>query len=850
MPAPPNTTKTYYDSLSSFELGCNSGISPTLLPKNQLAWAINATVRGGFIKDRPPLERQTLNYNGDEALRAIVEFGYYQGGAIYRPDFGASQIIIQVNGHLVRLTENGDWWDVDDISIAGDLNSTSASVVWMWQSENYLIISDGTGALPIFYNGSTCRRSYGPSVVLTTTNAVGNFPNPRVIGEVVQVDLAVPFDGPWNVPVIFNGYLYQTVSSVVVNPQYEAIIENVTAPLGTLIPDGSNIIVSPSRIGTVDFASGSWWWNPTYNVWYCTFNTVQVITGYIDFIVAGNLYHRTCCVAPGPVWSNIFQASAVGYTDPTNPPPFAVPSAGDEILSASSTQPSVIVGVTIGDNNAPAIGAELAIFIDRNYPGPDDQPVWIGNYQYLLSSVPPPGPTLILNLINLNDTTDAGAAIPAEDILSVPELPAGRMGAYGMGRNWMCLADGISYIAGDIVGGASGTQASNYRDSVLKITENTFLIGGGTFRLPNAGNIITAMIFAANLDAALGQGPLQIGTDSGFFSNNSPPNREDWQDLTIPLQSQSLIGAGPLAQRSTIVANSDILYRNVDGIGSLVLARRDFSEIGAWGNAPISREIVRAFENDNISLLPYGSAITFDNRCLITCYPSVSKRGVFHQGLGVLNFDLVSNLRGKAPPVYDGLWTGLNLLQMMSGNFTGVNRSFAFGYNIEHDQIELYEMLRAKDGNFDNGDTRIAWEFETATLFREDIKPKSELIRLLDAEVEVQEVDNLVDIEVQYKPDYYPCWTSWRSFQVCADQTVDEGKPGYRTKLSLGDPPTENCEAYNNRPLNVGHFFQFKVKITGHCTFMGMRVQATSQPEADFAPPICSDVTSDTLPVP
>ena len=38
--------KEYLDFIGPFPLGCNSGIEPLLLEKQQLSWAVNVTVRG------------------------------------------------------------------------------------------------------------------------------------------------------------------------------------------------------------------------------------------------------------------------------------------------------------------------------------------------------------------------------------------------------------------------------------------------------------------------------------------------------------------------------------------------------------------------------------------------------------------------------------------------------------------------------------------------------------------------------------------------------------------------------------------------------------------------------------
>lgn len=867
MAAPSNTTRTYYDILGSFELGVNSGISPTLLPKNQLAWALNSTVRGGHITDRPPYNIQEFDFGADTALETLVLSGYFQGAAVYRPDYGPSEIIAQVSGHIVRFSQLADEkWHVTDISIVGDLNSSTAYQCWMWQSEKWLIISDGTGALPIFYDGTSCRRSLGPSVLYATALAF-SVVKPPPIGSIMNVTLGVAWSGPFNIPVIMNGAIYQPIE----NPTggYNIILQNIDDTPGHVVPDGTDVIIDPNILGSASVAAtGNWAGGITHCVipGYCSTTYTETISVQVNSVTAfsvgqsvlietnnGTKTFTVSSISAGTsivVFQRQQQSFLQGLLAPATPPapPVDTIAAGTVIRAATNIGPSYSVG-KVDAFAAPVVGGTLTAKLDQVYSGASNQLCSILGKFYTITPVVSGAGGLTLYLINLSDTSTANYDA-TEDIYSVPELPAGRMGAYGMGRNWLCLVDGISYIASDIVGGAAGTQASNYRDSVLRISENEYLNGGGTFRLPSSGNIITSMTFSTNLDTSLGQGPLQIGTDTGMFSNLSPTDRTTWTALTNPIQTQSLLGQGPLGQNSTVLANSDILFRSIDGIGSLVIARRNFNE---WGNTPISREVQRAFENDNITLLQFGSGVVFDNRLLMTCYPSVSSAGVFHQGLTALNFDLVSNLRGKAPPAYDGLWTGLNLLQCLNGNFSGSGRAFAFGFNTSTNQIELYELMRTDSDHFDTtaeGDTRIEWLFETAALFREDIKPKSELIRLLDAEIEIQDVDGVVDFEIQYKPDYYPCFTTWRSFQICADQTQDNSKPGYRTRLSLGDPTGESCEANNNRLLHVGHFFEFCVKIVGHCKFMGMRVQATTQPESDFAPPVCASVSSATIPVP
>lgn len=426
-----------------------------------------------------------------------------------------------------------------------------------------------------------------------------------------------------------------------------------------------------------------------------------------------------------------------------------------------------------------------------------------------------------------------------------PQLPPGRMGAYGMGRNWMSLVDGRQFVASDLVGGSSGTQAEEYRDAVLNISENLYLAGGGNFMVPGNIGDIKAMRFTATLDASLGQGPLQVFTPNSVFSCQAPVDRLVWQDLTNPILTQSLISNGALGHDSTVLANGDILFRSKDGIRSLILARRDFS---TWGNVPASREVDSLLDRDAQGLLAYGSAVVFDNRLLMTCQPINDALGVYHLGLIALNFDPVSNLRGKAPSVYDGVWTGPNILKIVKGEFADVERCFAFCRNIETNKLELWELLTSDTTEIrDDATLDIIWDMHSPALFRQDPRERK-LLRLVDGEVMVSDMQGTVQFQVWYRPDWYPCWKLWHAWEDCTLEPVPEDadtenyQPGFRPRAGLGEPDGTACDSFTNRPFREGHHFQVRIKISGHCTFQGANFTAVEVPQERFAPPICSPV--------
>lgn len=685
MPAKPFSSETVLDGLASFEAGMNSGIAPMLLPRNQLSFGTNTTVRGAFASHRPPFNIQTLDFGGNAALETAFKSGLWQGclPTLYRADSGVVSHIVSISGHLYMLTPVGSVWSVQDISIAGDYNDPTVTQVWMWQAEKWVIVTDGTTALPIYSEpGVFTRRSIGNSPIF----------------------LSIVSTNPLNVP---------------------------AAP-----------------------------------------GTLQV----------------TLTAGPLPQWQ-------VG---------------------------TPIQGVDIG--------------------------------QYVVASWATP---FTVNLTKLNDIGPAvGAPIPQANTSTIyPEFPAGRMGAYGMGRNWMSLIDGKQFIAGDIVGGPSGSAPYNYRDAVLHSSENSYLAGGGYFTTPGAWGDIRAMIFASTLDVSMGQGPLQVMTPTRCFSCYAPVDRTVWAVVTNPILTESLISNGSEGHYGTVNANGDILFRAVDGIRSLVIGRRDFE---TWGNTPISVEMDRVLSLDQRDLLRYSSAIVFDNRLLMTAGPNpVVDHGVFHTGLVALNFDPVSSLRGKTPSVYDGLWTGLNTLQLAVGRIASDERAFAFTYNLSSEEIELYEILTTPKDVFttvtwptnieiyDNEMIPIVWTGESPVLFKAEDPRLQDYHELFDGELLVDNLVGTVYFQVFYKPDQYPCWTPWFDWWECAPHPTDSSKPQFRPSMGLGQPPIRDangdmiCDASTNRPMRQGYTFQVKWIITGHCRFLGARFKANTAPIPQFSKQQC-----------
>ena len=417
---------------------------------------------------------------------------------------------------------------------------------------------------------------------------------------------------------------------------------------------------------------------------------------------------------------------------------------------------------------------------------------------------------LIFNGTNLRRATD-------------DEIKCGRVMAYVNGRIWYALPDGFSFRATDIVYG-DGTRAS-----VLKETENTFLNEGGDFSVPSDSGGITAMAVPGDPDTSLGQGPLLIFTPRYVFSVQAPTDRDTWKNLNYPIQAISLLTSGALGARSAITVNGDVFYRSVDGIRSFIIARRSFND---WGNTPISAEMTPIVENDQTNLLWASSAVVFDNRVLMTSQPRFNSEGVIHKAISVLDMELVTSMRKKFPPAWAGIWTGLNVLQLVKTENAYGDRCFSIARGSDN-TIQIWEITKSNkfDSNLSDPKKEIRWLVQTRAY---NFELPFGLKRLDSGDIFIDSLDGNVSFNVEYRPDQYPGWLEWADWSECAivDQCVTglcpltNFQPQYRPKMRLPTPADIPCNSTISTPTRNLYEVQMSLTITGYCRIKSIRVHA------------------------
>lgn len=426
------------------------------------------------------------------------------------------------------------------------------------------------------------------------------------------------------------------------------------------------------------------------------------------------------------------------------------------------------------------------------------------------------------------------------------EIPPGDFGIYLWGRIWIAFPNRTNFVAGNLVySDAAGTVAA-----ILSFTDNNFLNGGGAFSVPQNAGPITGFAALANLDSSLGIGNLLVGCSNMVFSVNTPVDRDTWQNLSYPIQTISLLDYGPEGSRSMSTVNGDLWYRSTDGQRSFVTARRDMTVAGnftstSYGNTPQSREVSSILDADNSELLEYGSSTLFDNRLLNTCSPQRTPTGVIHQGLTVINLDLLSSMKTKLPPSWEGLYSGLDVYQILKLRLNRKERCFAFVKG--GSGIELWEVNKA--GYYDEFKTdtaitrtRISSVLETR---RYDFQNLSDLKQLYGCELYLDQLVDNVSLTIKFRPDEYPNWQTWTTVNICAD--VSQCKiqlPGigtctvfktraqqYAARILLTKPP-EDCNDLNGKPISSGYSFQFRIEGTGFYRLKRFKLHAIPASDA------------------
>jgi hypothetical protein len=411
------------------------------------------------------------------------------------------------------------------------------------------------------------------------------------------------------------------------------------------------------------------------------------------------------------------------------------------------------------------------------------------------------------------------------------EVPVGTAMAYGKGRLW--VANGNLYYGSNL----SWSDPVLKEDSIILFTDNDLIRNGGGFSVPQGE--ITGMAFGANIDTALGDGDLLVFTPSSIFAFDAPVDRTTWATLEYPLQRFALLDYGSVNQEGIVTVNGDLFFRAMDGVRSFVYARRDF--VNEWGNTPISRQVQRGLMYDNFNRLYATSSVNFDNRFLMTQQPIYTDYGIYHRGLVALDFHNVSGMGRKIPPAWEGVWTGLRILQIITCIVDDVERCYILALNGDN-FIELWELTRGNRFDFDTDDIPIHWMYETRTM---TFGAPQDLKKLMTGDIWYQGLAGEMTAALSYRNDSSECWQDWCTWTDCAKYRDCEPPPEgecqtiryfrQQTRTRIGFPqPQDTPDPQNNTQHRLGYQFQLRFEFSGHFTTQLIRVVAHNLSEQTY----------------
>lgn len=351
--------------------------------------------------------------------------------------------------------------------------------------------------------------------------------------------------------------------------------------------------------------------------------------------------------------------------------------------------------------------------------------------------------------------------------------------------------------ATDPATGGYVTKANAGAESdLLRFSETTYLDEGGALQVPAFMGKITGMVFMPIQDTGTGQGDLLVFCERGTASIAVSAPRSEWKN-TEGFQRVVLQDIGATGHRCIATTNGDIFFRSFDGLRSYRNAR---AELNDYGQVPISAEMNSVLKFDSKDLLKYTSAIIFDNRLLFTASPTVNYQGLSTYSqrqpasfskIVALDFTTLSTIGAKRAASYDGVWGGLNVLELFSGLVGGRPRAYAICYDYVNGRVNLMWEI-TENAIFDYpvgvGAQRIKSILETRSF---SFGTSSEQKRMIRADFWLSDLTGQVDVNVFWRPDQYPCWRPWHSFTRCAltDNCITSGA----IVTPYGDGTTQLC---------------------------------------------------------
>jgi hypothetical protein len=171
---------------------------------------------------------------------------------------------------------------------------------------------------------------------------------------------------------------------------------------------------------------------------------------------------------------------------------------------------------------------------------------------------------------------------------------------------------------------------------------------------------------------------------------------------------------------------------------------------------------------------------------------------------------------------------------LTTGIFFGVQRAFSLALSSQNPILfEVWEFGVAGQKT-DNGN-RIQWQATLPSYTWVEHGWELDLKRLVSAELFLDNIQGIVQIQVEYSPDNSACWYPWLTFLVCSGPNPPNQPqpypivpitPGQRSPIVLPCPPDDQNNNEDRRPANVGYQFAPRITFKGACRLRGLFMKA------------------------
>ena len=438
----------------------------------------------------------------------------------------------------------------------------------------------------------------------------------------------------------------------------------------------------------------------------------------------------------------------------------------------------------------------------------------------------------IQSTITTAQTNAVARLNPAED-----EMPIGNIMEYAYGRVWVTDQYNNTY-ASDIMFGDGFTTTSNCQN----FTEQTYWQTGGSFTPPvNLGPVTGSKIMPYIGSNVRGQGELVMFCEQGAYTLDGSIDRTQW--TTTSIQRVALLGRGCMGPYSIIDCNGEVFFRSNDGWSMFNNSQVEF--VTRLSYRKLTKEVNRWVGTSDNWMSQFATGMFFDNRLILAVAPYLvantdPTQGAHrpHKAMVALDLDQPSQTSPDASTTFrwDGLWTGIRPLQMLTASIRNKIRGFIFSH--DDDGINrLYELTTNQGDDVCDGVSSPIKSYFITKRYNYDISQQTNRYQnksLCGGDIWLSNINEQSQINVSYRVDSYPIWNTLMGPITIGCPNPDDTGCEYtqtnpRWKKLEFPTPAEMPKEGGSGMCAIGAEHQLLVEMTGTVTVDRIRLSALTQ---------------------